>query len=63
MFKSNTADSLLIVAVVILAIVAGPLVNIWAINTLFPVLAIPYTFSTWLAALVVTALFTAKVGK
>ena len=30
-------------------IIGGPLVTIWALNTLFPVLAIPYTFWTWLA--------------
>jgi hypothetical protein len=33
------------------AIVAGPLVGIWSLNTLFPVLAIPYTWETWLAFL------------
>ena len=36
---------LLIVAIV----VAGPLLSIWALNTLFPVLAIPYTLETWAA--------------
>ena len=30
-------------------IVIGPLLGIWALNTLFPVLAIPYTWQTWLA--------------
>ena len=36
----------------IAAIVLGPLAIIWSLNTLFPVLAIPYEFWTWLAALV-----------
>lgn len=36
-------------------IALGPLALIWALNTLFPVLAIPYTFWTWLAALVLGA--------
>lgn len=33
-------------------VIAGPLAVIWALNTLFPVLAIPYTVWTWLAAVV-----------
>lgn len=33
-------------------IIAGPLAVIWALNTLFPVLAIPYTVGTWLATVV-----------
>jgi hypothetical protein len=39
------------VALIAILIVAGPLLLIWALNTLFPVLAIPYTIWTWLAAL------------
>ena len=38
---------ILIVAI----IVFGPLCSIWALNTLFPMLAIPYTFDTWLAVI------------
>lgn len=41
-----------IVALVVILITAGPLLIIWALNTLFPVLAIPYTVWTWLAALI-----------
>lgn len=44
-----------IVGLVLLLIVAGPLLLIWALNTLFPVLAIPYTIWTWLAALILGA--------
>ncbi len=41
----------LIVGITLLAIVIvfGPLLGIWSINTLFPVLAIPYTWQTWAA--------------
>lgn len=35
------------------AIIFMPLATIWALNTLFPVLAIPFTFWTWLAVIVV----------
>jgi hypothetical protein len=36
----------------VLLVIAGPLLILWALNTLFPVLAIPYTVWTWLAALI-----------
>lgn len=33
----------------ILAAIFGPFITIWALNTLFPVLAIPYTIETYFA--------------
>lgn len=42
----------LILALVIALIIVGPLLTIWSLNTLFPVLAIDYTINTWFAALV-----------
>ena len=44
-----------IIALVVALIIAGPLLLIWALNTLFPVVAIPYTIWTWLAALILGA--------
>jgi hypothetical protein len=57
--------ALLIIVIAILLVIFGPFATIWALNVLFPVLAIPYTFDTWLAIIVVAALFkqTVKVGK
>ena len=40
-----TVGVLLVIAVIIF----GPIVGIWSLNTLFPVLAIPYTLQTWAA--------------
>jgi hypothetical protein len=37
------------IALIVIAVVFGPLLGIWSLNTLFPVLAIPYTWETWLA--------------
>lgn len=37
----------------VLIVIFGPLLWIWSLNTLFPVVAIPYTFWTWLAALLI----------
>jgi hypothetical protein len=41
-----------LVAFVILLIVLAPIATIWSLNTLFPTLAIPFTFDTWMASLV-----------
>ena len=38
-----------VVALVILLLIFGPLLTIWALNTLFPALAIVYTWETWAA--------------
>lgn len=48
------------IAVVVLLIVFGPLLSIWALNTLFPALAIPYTFWTWLAMVLFNAAFVSR---
>ena len=37
------------ITLIIVAVVLGPLVGIWSLNILFPVLAIPYTWETWAA--------------
>lgn len=42
-----------ILAFAILLIIVGPLLTIWALNTLFPVLAIPYSLETWAAVILV----------
>ena len=49
---SNNFSTLIAVLILILIIVLGPIATIWALNTLFPALAIPYTFDTWCAAVV-----------
>lgn len=50
-------------AVLIMALVLlGPLLTIWALNTLFPVLAIPYDIYTWASVLIMSAFFQTKVS-
>lgn len=49
----DTATVLILTILVIALLVFGPLITIWALNTLFPILAIEYTFSTWLATILV----------
>lgn len=43
-------------------IIIGPIATIWAVNTLFPALAIPYTFDTWCAVVVLGAFMRSKVS-
>lgn len=51
----------MVITAVVLCIVFGPLAVIWSLNVLFPALAIPYTFNTWLATLVLASVFAARV--
>jgi len=46
----------LLLVLMIVLIILGPIATIWSLNTLFPVLAIPYTFETWVAAVVVAGI-------
>jgi len=48
--------SLLLVLLFVL-VLFGPLLTIWSLNTLFPVLAIPYSIETWLATVVIAGIF------
>jgi hypothetical protein len=42
---------------IVIIIIVGPLLSIWSLNTLFPVLAIPYTLETWAATALIGGLF------
>ena len=48
--------NLLLILIIIVA-VFSPLLTIWSLNTLFPVLAIPYSIETWLATVVIAGIF------
>ena len=53
MFK-NTVLVVLVAALLIVLVVAGPFLVLWSWNTLFGNLyAIPYTVWTWLAVLII----------
>jgi len=51
-----------VIILMILIVILGPLLTIWALNTLFPVLHIPFTWQTWGAALVLGGLFKTTVN-
>ena len=55
-------DKVLVYVILVVALVAiGPLLIIWALNTLFPVLAIPYAFDTWAATVLIGGFIRANV--
>jgi len=62
-------DLLIIVAAALLIalLVWAPFALVWSLNVLFPVLAIPYTVSTWVASLFVLSVLgggaVAKISK
>jgi hypothetical protein len=52
------------IILVLIAISIGPLIGIWALNTLFPSLDIAYTWQTCLAYLLLIAPITGfRIGK
>jgi hypothetical protein len=56
-------STILLALVFIIVLVAiGPLLTIWAANTLFPALAIPYTFETWCAVILLGAFLRANIS-
>jgi hypothetical protein len=55
-------DKVLFYVILVVALVAiGPLLTIWAFNTLFPVLNIPYSFDTWAATVLIGGFIRANV--
>lgn len=47
---------------IIFLVVVGPILTIWALNTLFPALAIPYTVETWFAVVVIGGVLKSRVS-
>jgi hypothetical protein len=52
----------LFVLAMIAVVLVYPFAVIASLNTLFPVLAIPYTFWTWIAVVVITGVFKTNVN-
>ena len=52
---------LMFAVLLITLVVLGPIATIWALNTLFPALAIPYAWDTWLASAALTSAIAARV--
>ena len=59
----NSAVYVFVVLLVIGIVILVPFALIWALNVLFPVLAIPYTIETWLATVVLSGVFKTTITK
>jgi hypothetical protein len=46
---------------VLFLVIVGPFLVIWGLNTLFPALAVPYSWETWAAVVVLNAFFQVSV--
>lgn len=53
----ENVKTLSLILFVIVFIVLGPILVIWSMNTLFPVLLIPYTLETWIATFILSGAF------
>lgn len=58
----NSIKILGLVLLIIAMVVLGPFITIWALNTLFPVLAIGYTLDTWAAIILLGGFLRANVS-
>jgi hypothetical protein len=56
MFDSSLKVVLALIFVGILLFVV-PFLLIWSLNTLFPILEIPYTLETWAASVIISSFF------
>jgi hypothetical protein len=60
-YKVGAVAFTALILVLIALVIVGPLIIIWSMNTLFPVLAIPYDIWTWLATVFLFAAVRANV--
>ena len=57
----NMIKIVLAIALILVLLAIGPWLVIWSLNTLFPVLAIEFTFWTWCAVIIIGTFFRANV--
>jgi hypothetical protein len=60
---SDSNKILFWIAVVAALVILGPVAVIWSLNTLFPALAIPLTFETWCAVVVLSGVFKTTITR
>lgn len=67
MSKTSVVGVILGIVLIIALVIAGPILVIWSMNTLFPSLVIPYTLETWGAIMLlggwISGLMNAKISK
>jgi hypothetical protein len=56
---STAAFVMLLIAALL---IFGPIFVIWSLNTLFPILAIPYTIETWVSVVILSWALNTKIN-
>lgn len=59
---SDVIKILLAIVLIVVLLAIGPWLVIWSLNTLFPVLAIQFTFWTWAAVIILGTFLRANVS-
>lgn len=57
----NGIATVFVILLVIAFVIFSPFLMIWALNTLFPVLAIGYSIKTWFAIVIIAGLFRGNI--
>lgn len=60
---SDVSKILLWLLIILALVVIGPIAVIWSLNTLFPALAIPLSFDTWCAVVILSGVFKTTITK
>jgi hypothetical protein len=60
---SHNLKVVLLTLLLIVLVLFGPFFTLWSLNTLFPVLAIPYTLETWAATIILGGFFKTTINK
>ena len=59
---SSLFNLVMAVILIVVLLALGPWLVIWALNTMFPVLAIEFTFWTWAAVIILGTFLRANVS-
>jgi hypothetical protein len=52
---------LVLIAIILAVVILAPIATIWSLNTLFPILNIPLTLDTWMAAIILGGVFSGGI--
>ena len=60
---SDSTKVILWAVFLIALVILGPIAAIWSLNTLFPALAIPLSFDTWCAVVILSGVFKTHISR
>lgn len=60
---SNSTTVILWALIILALVIIGPIAVIWSLNILFPALAIPLSFDTWCAVVILSGVFKTTITR